>query len=421
MIPHLNDNRIIRAILPALMLLSCFCSCKKVTGDLPVYEEKNRTILIYMVGNNNLAANAVSNLEQLKQGYIPQEDGNLIVYYHTTTTGPSLLHITKENDGGVLVDTVYRFPSTNSATTSALISAMNVTKTLYPAKEYGLMLWSHATGWLPEGYYNNPTRARSYMEDAYASIIKMDQELLERSATRLSSRIASASGSTRSFGSEDGVEIEIPDLASTLPYKLSFILFDACLMGGIETAYELKENTDYIMFCPTEILARGYPYSKIMSHLFEPTADLVGAAEEVYNYYATDANTPYVTISLVETSALDEVAAQARILFDAYRENIETITLSDIQPYFRNNNHWFYDLGSFMKTLAGENAASPFIAALNNAVIYKAATDRFLSITIDKSKFYGISTYIPKHANETLDSYYTQYKWNKAVQMIQSE
>ena len=47
------------------------------------------------------------------------------------------------------MDTVYQFPDINSATTTALKNAMNLTNTMFPAKEKGLILWSHGTGWLP--------------------------------------------------------------------------------------------------------------------------------------------------------------------------------------------------------------------------------------------------------------------------------
>ena len=74
-------------------------------------------------------------------------------------------------------DTAYRFPIRNSAEPETLTSVMSVTRTMFPAREYGMFLWSHGTGWLPEGYY-----------------------------------------STKSFGSENGVEMDIKDLAKALPY-----------------------------------------------------------------------------------------------------------------------------------------------------------------------------------------------------------
>lgn len=397
-------SRIFLAALSAMFFLG---SCKSINEEPPVYREKERTLLIYMAANNNLASNAVDNIEQIKSGYIPSEEGNIVAYYHVQGENPLLLNITNGADGTVQIDTAYRFPATNSATAASVVSAMKVTATLFPAKEYGLMLWSHGTGWLPAGYYSNNPERKSAGYDKYASLIKMDRST------------GTIGNNTKSFGSEEGKEIDIMNLAKALPYKVSFILFDACLMGGIEVAYELKESTDYILACPTEILAAGFPYSKIMQHIFKSQADLAAVAEEVYEYYAYSTY-PCVTISLIKTSELEKVAEAAKPLFNTYREKISTMNISAVQRYYRNNKHWFYDLGSFMTELAGEEA-TPFLSALDNAIIYKATTEYFLELPIDKNKFYGINTYIPFYPEETLQSYYTSFKWNRDAGMIQTE
>jgi len=67
---------------------------------------------------------------------------------------------------------------------------------MYPAQEYGLILWSHGTSWLPAG------------------------------------------SSLRSFGEDSGEQMNIPDLAENLPIKFDFILFDACLMVSVEVVYD---------------------------------------------------------------------------------------------------------------------------------------------------------------------------------------
>ena len=129
-------------------------SCEESRGTLPEYPVREKTLLIYMVANNDLSSNAVYNLQDMQSGYVPtKEEGNIVVYYHIPKKNPLLLNIFKDSDGEVKVDTAYRFPASNSATKEALSSAMKVTATLFPANENGLIFWSHATGWLPEGYY----------------------------------------------------------------------------------------------------------------------------------------------------------------------------------------------------------------------------------------------------------------------------
>ena len=72
-----------------------------------------------------------------------------------------------------------------------------------------------------------------------------------------------------------------------------------------------------------------------------------------------------------------------------------------------------------MNQLAGVEEATPVIRALNNAVIYKAATPSFLGVQIDPEKYSGLSTYIPLAPSDPeLDAYYKLFQWNKDVQML---
>lgn len=405
------------------------CTSAEVTTP-PEYPVKDKTVIVYMAADNDLSSNAINNLEELKQGFLPSSD-NLVVYYHTPDSNPKLLRLYRDEAGAAAVDTLYRFPDYNSALPSSLNSALKVAATLCPAQEYGLILWSHATGWLPQGYYSSgeitsfsaPVREKSaslpagmsgapetendfvgmrYIDDPYADLIKMS---LGRGAV------------SRSFASEDGREMDVVEMVKALPYRFSYIIFDACLMGGIEVAYQLKDSTDYILFSPAEVLAKGFPYSRIMEPLFRTPADVREVGDLYYDYYNNQGGeSRAATISLVKTSELENVAAVAARIFEKYREKIALLNMNAIQRYFRFNLHWFYDLEDFIGQLADSRDAAEFSAALQKAVIYKAATPYFLSIPI--VRFSGISTYIPNPANEVLDNYYRQYEWNKATGMI---
>jgi Clostripain family. len=355
-----------------------------------------------MIANNSLSSNARDNIEALKRGYIPSDDGYLLIYYHNSECNPMLLEIKQGDNGSTLVDTLYKFPERNSASTSSITQALKVATTLCPANEYGLILWSHATGWLPEGYYTSGGTTTSAINNN--SNIKMSSEN-SKNIVQLS------------FGSEDNKEIEITALTKALPHRYSYIIFDACLMGGIETAYELKDSTDYILFSPTEILATGFPYSRIMKHLFAKQTDLKSVAEEYFNYY----NSQYgiyqsATITLINTSKLENVANIAKDVFSTSRDKIQQVNMDMIQPYFRGNKHWFYDIQDLIDNIGTPEQSSTFKSALNEAIIYKAHTDHFLELPINR--YSGLSTYIPNPSNEFLDNYYKNFAWNKVTEMI---
>ena len=355
-----------------------------------VVVKRPKTVLLYMVANNNLSHDAENSISRLQNGYIPAEEGNLLVYKHCAGMDPVLLHIKKGEEGTVVADTAYRFPPRVSATKSALTQALNVTQALFPADSYGLILWSHGTGWIPP----------------LASSSSAAQEV-------------SGSAPQRTFGLDGKVELEIRDLAQAIPYKLSFMLMDACFMGGIETAYEVKDSVDYYIGSPAEILTESFPYHKIMQHIFKSTPDYAAVCKEYYDYYnAKSGAERSATVALMDCSKLAEVAEVAKRVFDQYGERIASLDLSLLQPYFRgSSSKYFYDLKDLVDAIADASLSAEFAAALERAVLYKAATPYFIELPI--RRFCGVSTYVPGNPADTkLADYYKQYKWNQATGMI---
>ena len=380
----------IRFLFCALAMALTLFSCKKAETEEIVVVKRPKTVLLYMVANNNLSYDAENSISRLQNGYIPAEEGNLLVYKHCAGMDPVLLHIKKGEEGTVVADTAYRFPPRVSATKSALTQALNVTQALFPADSYGLILWSHGTGWIPP----------------LASSSSAAQEV-------------SGSAPQRTFGLDGKVELEIRDLAQAIPYKLSFMLMDACFMGGIETAYEVKDSVDYYIGSPAEILTESFPYHKIMQHIFKSTPDYAAVCKEYYDYYnAKSGAERSATVALMDCSKLAEVAEVAKRVFDQYGERIASLDLSLLQPYFRgSSSKYFYDLKDLIDAIADASLSAEFAAALERAVPYKASTPYFIELPI--RSFCGVSTYVPGNPADTkLADYYKQYKWNQATGMI---
>lgn len=381
----------IRFLFCALAMALTLFSCKKAETEEIVVVKRPKTVLLYMVANNNLSYDAENSISRLQNGYIPAEEGNLLVYKHCAGMDPVLLHIKKGEEGTVVADTAYRFPPRVSATKSALTQALNVTQALFPADSYGLILWSHGTGWIP------PLASSSYAAQEQRS----------------------GSCPERTFGLDGKVELEIRDLAQAIPYKLSFMLMDACFMGGIETAYEVKDSVDYYIGSPAEILTESFPYHKIMQHIFKSTPDYAAVCKEYYDYYnAKSGAERSATVALMDCSKLAEVAEVAKRVFDQYGESIASLDLSLLQPYFRgSSSKYFYDLKDLVDAIADASLSAEFAAALERAVLYKAATPYFIELPI--RSFCGVSTYVPGNPADTkLADYYKQYKWNQATGMI---
>lgn len=395
------------------VFMSLSSSCEVETEQMDI----RRTVLVYMAADNNLSSYADRNMESIKQGYVPEFfiEGSgdvLLVFVDKRYEAPKLLRLSKDEFGVVHTEVVAEYEEFDSASDSVMRSVLSHASSLFPSRENGLILWSHGTGWTPAGYYANP-----YSVTAEGSAVPMAME--EDPYAHM----------VKSFGSDNGSEMDIISLAQSLPIHYSFILFDACLMGGIEVAYELKDHCDYLVASPAEILAEGFPYAKIMEPLF--TSSIRGGLSTVsqmfFEHY--DSNRNYhadmgegVTVALHDMTALSRLAEVCADIFETGRESISSIDMNELQGFFRMNRHWFYDMEDFISHIATEEQLEAYHEAMEDVVLYRAASEKYNlggATQFEITKFCGLSTYVPNPANSILDEYYKSLAWNKAVRMIE--
>lgn len=434
-------------VLLAAAVVILIASCSKVEPpDTPVVDVKEKTILVYMAANNNLYPDAANNIQRMLDGYIPEDDCNFLIYsipldletFSVKDTLPSLVRVGYDKNHALQIDTVYKFPYQNSATKTALSRVLNVTKTLFPARCYGLVLWSHGTGWLPPLYtLTHGSSSSAAMASAFPSPSAFQNEVarLRRSREKMYEGITPLRRSwpsppggvdpyahmVKSFGNENNTEMSIFDLRDAIPEGMffDFIAFDACLMGGIEVLYELRNYCKYMLFSPAEILTDSFDYSKVIKDFFD--ADYAQAAYDIYDYYNRQTGLyKSVTISLFKTDGVEAVANKAKEIFDLHRTEIQTLDLDLIQPYFRYDMHWFWDLNDFIKNLASSSESASFKSLLEAICICKYTTGQMIELEIDPARFSGISCYINSPLDDELDTYYTKYDWEKKANMIAS-
>ena len=368
-----------------LIILLVSCS-KNEQSD----SQSQRTVIVYMVANNNLYQNAIADINEMEKG-CGNYNGHLIVYLCPQNENPYLLEIQSDNSNEIVSKVVKRYPQQNSCSVSVMQSVYNDIMELYPAKSYGTILWSHATGWLPS---NTP------------SIFTLRKE----------SMVSSDVPSLKSFGDDNGKKMEIEELAEALPKNLDFIIFDACLMANVESAYELRNNTAYILGSSTEVLSTGYPYNEIMPYLFSTEANLEKIAEKYFNYYdEKEGLYRSATASLIKTSELEGLAAACKQIVD--NNEIQTFNLGDIQKLDTWHNPVFFGFMSFMKSAYANTNLDALSNQVNKVVIYERHTPKFFN-EIELKIHSGISAYIPNIYSGSLNDAYYRTKWATASGFI---
>lgn len=408
--------------------------------DAPRVEqtEQRNVLLLYSAGYNSLSTFLKEDIDDLQQGWLTatgRNDNILLIYSHLTEKGagyntptqPTLTRVYKDYDGQIIKDTLVRYPGdTRSATAEQLHSVLSFAKREFPAKSYGMIFSSHATGYLPAGYYSNPNgyvynekqnaarRAGTWTASQPVPYVEPEFDPSLPAVKSIGQDLVGTSGSHVSY------EINLDDFAKALPMEMEYILFDACLMGGVEVAYELKDKCRYVGFSQTEVLAEGFDYRSLATHLLgSPDPDPQSVCEDYFiQYDILEGINRSATISMVDCSQMDDLAQVCNRLFEKYRSEIDRLTQTTIQHYYRSNYHWFFDLFDIVdKAGADSEEKAELQKALDKCVVYKAHTPKFMNnITI--SVYSGLSMYLPCRGSRELDKYYRTLEWNKATSLV---
>ena len=380
-----------------------------------------RVMIMVSAGYNSLKSYLEEDLEELASGYLPPVGSYagkdvLLVLSRLTEAPPALYRMYKGRDGLVRRDTLKVWPAGSRMADPAVFrSALEMARDRFPSNSYGMVFSSHASGWLPAGYYNDPAAyERAHTPGSRA--------LRDWRPVQLEFPAIDPYPAVKSLGQDrDGeLEMELRDFAEAIPMHLDYLLFDACLAGCVEVAYALKEKADLIGFSQTEVLANGFDYTTLANYLLEGESDPTGVCKAYFDYYdrQTGSNRS-ATISVVDLRRIDALAQVCKGLFSKYQERIHTLSAAGIQGYFRFDRHYFYDLKDILvKAGITPEEEAQLDDALNTCIVYKAATDHFLSIDINT--FSGLSMYLPSRGTTLLDAFYKEnMAWNAATGLVE--
>jgi hypothetical protein len=341
-----------------------------------------------MAADNSLYNNAKIDIREILKGTIP-EGNNLLVYLDAPSWSADSIPKLYQIQGGQLVS-IKQYKQHNSASPEVLKDVIEYTINTFQAESYGLILWSHGTGWLPEKTFDTLKTQKATLH--YAPL-------------------------TKSFGKDEIQEINIMDLATALPIKFEYLIFDACLMSNIEVLYQLRNKAGIIIASPTETLVDGFPYDKIAPFLFKTTPQYFEIAQAYMSHYKNKTGPlQSATIAVVDTKLLEPFVETLRKIVES--GNIVTLTdKSTIQSYDMLHPSVFYDLldclGYF---ITNEQQLTLIKQQLSRMVLYNDFTPYFL-LEYSIVKSCGISVYIST-ANDELNEKYKQFDWYRDINLI---
>ena len=359
----------------------------------------DKLMILYSEGYNNLQPNLDQNIDQLCEGYIPQKWANeaVVVFSHAsegkydwqTPKEPVVFRIYKHYDQ-IVRDTVFVYPEQSVSVDAAFMKkVLTDIKDKYPSDSYGIVYTSHGTGWIPKDY-------------------KKSDEL---GAVQPLSIGAQFEGPYANYTYH---QIDIDEFREALPYHLDYIVMDACLMGGVEVAYEWRDACDYLAASPGEVLTVGFDYVHMTERLLQgDKPDLVGLCQDYYDINALNGD---ATVGLYDCSKMQALAEACAPIFEAHRDQIGALKPSQVQS-FNYSYQYHFDFRDILVKLGATDAElAPVDAVLADLVLYKNATEWFLGNHI--STYSGISMFLPTGNWPVLTERYKSTSWNLATGFV---
>ena len=367
----------------------------------PVVKQPQRTVLAYIVADNSLSSFAYDDVDEMLQGMksIDTDINNLLVYVDDNAT-PVLFRLKKGKDGLVEKEILREYEEQQSTNPQVMKEVCRKAYTDYPAKSYGLIYWSHGEGWKP---------------------------MPLTSSTRWI-------GQDKSGGETDYTNIdELKEVLTAVPH-LDFLLFDACFMMSVETAYALRDEADYIIASPTEIPGPGAPYDTMVPAMFKQGSTAVDIAKAYYNTFEALYNdgkgnndshwTAGVSIGVLKSSALSALA-QATNNALAQADNIDMEELKkkifnyDKRSISDSRYVGYYDMVQLIQALCTESDFATWKTAFDSAMAYYQSTPlNFSSYAgmFSMEGTCGLSHYLPT-GNTSLNAAYAQTDWYSAASL----
>jgi hypothetical protein len=341
-------------------------------------ESDTWTFMVYMSGDSSLSSNIPSDIQEMKN--VGSSDKlDIIVLMDSSGEGDtSLARIQPNGIDNIALSSVdvawgneldLGDPETLS---SFVIWAAGA----YPADRYMLDLWGHGNGW--------------------PGICPDKSDYLN----------------TRELGTALSV-------ISGAGVNLDIVSMDACQMGMIEVAYEIRDYADYALFSQKDVPLDGWPYDDFLRCLGGngTVAEKGAAMIDAYITWGKAHSLYSLTLSLIDLSGMGELC---RVLDGYSREatnstgyfNLEFARARDFTEKYDGNAQFdlvqlLENVNNLTKCKSLEIIANNALTIIEASVIYEAHWTN--SFDIERADFaHGLSIWFPTYA-PTLDYMTTSF------------
>ena len=339
-------RRLLKVLLPAFLCM--------LPAFVHAAEQKDYTVMIYMCGSDLETEGGCATediLEMMDLEFDPQELNLLMM-----TGGAKYWHVSFPSDSNWIsgFQEPYAFPekiddklfaSMGEADTLAYFLQYGISA--YPAERYALILWDHGEGPLGGACLDE--------------IFDPDRLSLDELAEALKK--------------------------ASLPYKLEWIGFDACLMSSVEVASRLSPYANYMVASQAEEPGSGWNYGFLEGICEDENGGETGKRiVEAYFEVPQETNRD-LTMACIDLSAIRQVEEAMDNMYGQMAESLSPTTFSDLAnlrfeatgfgkagvPESESNGYDLVDIVSLSDSYSAmsEKEAELVREAVQNAVVYQ--------------------------------------------------
>jgi hypothetical protein len=388
--------------------------------------------MVYMAGDNNLDAAALTDLHEMKRlGSTPEVD--LVAELDRSGGRYATTRYHLHKGGALAADAVGELGETNTGDPAVLESFLRWGMKDYPAKKYLVILWNHGAGWDDEDIYHTarremglgitrrgevvtPSSSGSAETISVRRVRTVGSKPLRRalfnttiaSALRPGARPRAIAFDDTSKDFLDNIEMKKVLVAVTrdLGRKIDILGMDACLMSMAEVAYQVRDSVEITVGSEEVEPSDGWPYDTILKELVSepemtPQQLAVLIVQKYVASYAADSNVTQAACDLSKCGALAGAMDRlAKALIPGFSdpsvrgaifESRDQVQDYDVEDYV--------DLYNFCDLLAGKISGGAVRTACNNVMETIRNPGFVLHAGYKGTRMqhsYGVSVYFPR-------------------------
>ena len=232
---------------------------------------KKWTVMVYLAGDNNLDANGVADIAEMKKTGSSEEVNIIAQFDRSGANRPTNRYYLKKGTSAQ-ADVVESLGEVNTGKPEFLLDFIKWGIGHFPADRYMIVLWNHGQGWDDTDIFAGERLRDSRLLRTGRIRHAFFRTTVEKAA-KLSAgnaKIARAiliDDDARDF--LDSLELKQVLLSARafLGRKIDILGMDACLMSMAEVGYQMRSSIQIMVGSEETEPLDGWPYDTIMDHL----------------------------------------------------------------------------------------------------------------------------------------------------------